>query len=323
MVFSEYSNYDGLGLAELLRRQELTSADLVDSAIDAIERLNPRINCVVQQLHDEAHATISAGLPYGPFRGVPFLVKEFGMHFAGMISSAGSRVAEGYRHTEDSVMMQRCRAAGMVAVGTSTLPEMAFNASTEALLYGPTRNPWNPEYSAGGSPAARVRRSVAAWSQSRTPRRCRFHSYSSRRQRVVGMKVSRGRTPGGPDLGMLLWGWAWSSSRRGPSAVAAMLMSSRHQTLAISTLRCATSRLPECRAHATTTTTRRCYRTHARCLRDGRRESRASGGHANAARGARSSVRGRTARLRQRAFQYVHDSLVGDHPRPLHELFRA
>ena len=179
------------------------------SAIDAIERLNPHVNCVVQKLRDLALAEIKAGLSYGPFRGVPFLVKEFGMHYKGMISSAGSRLAQGFRHSQDSVMMQRCRAAGLVAVGTSTLPEMAFNASTESLLYGPTRNPWNLEYSVGGSsggagaavgccmvPIAHANDGAGSI---RMPAACNG---------VVGMKVSRGRTLGGPDLGMLLWGLA-------------------------------------------------------------------------------------------------------------------
>jgi amidase len=83
MAFENYSDYDGLGLADLVRRREVSPYELVDSAIDAIERLNPRLNCVVQQLRDHARAEIRAGLPQGPFHGVPFLVKEFGMHFKG------------------------------------------------------------------------------------------------------------------------------------------------------------------------------------------------------------------------------------------------
>jgi amidase len=209
MVIPEYAEYDGLGLAELVRRGEVSPADLVDSAIDAIERLNSRVNCVVQSLRDQALADIKAGLPYGPFRGVPFLVKEFGMHFKGMVAAAGSRLADGYRHDTESVMMQRCRAAGLVAVGTSTLPEMAFNASTEALLYGPTRNPWNLDYSAGGSSGG----AGAAVGCGMVPIAHANDGAGSIRipaavNGVVGMKVSRGRTPGGPDLGMLLWGLA-------------------------------------------------------------------------------------------------------------------
>jgi len=207
MIVKDYGRYDGLGLAELVRRKEVSPADLVETALDAIERLNPHVNCVVQTLREQALGEIADGLPLGPLRGVPFVVKEFGMHFKGMISSAGSRLAEGYRHGTDSVMMERCRAAGMVAVGTTTLPEMAFNASTESLLYGPTRNPWNLDYATGGSsggagasvgcgmvPIAHANDGAGSI---RIPAACNG---------VVGMKVSRGRTPGGPDLGMLLWG---------------------------------------------------------------------------------------------------------------------
>lgn len=207
MIFKEYGEYDGLGLAGLVRDREVSPGDLVDSSLDAIERLNPSVNCIVQTLRDEALAQIGAGLPFGSFRGVPLLVKEFGMHFKGMESSAGSRLAAGFRHTEDSVMMQRCRAAGLVVVGTTTLPEMAFNASTESLLYGPTRNPWNTDHASGGSsggagaavgcgmvPIAHANDGAGSI---RIPAACNG---------VVGMKVTRGRTPGGPDLGMLLWG---------------------------------------------------------------------------------------------------------------------
>lgn len=209
MIFSEYSQYDGLGLAELVRRREVSPHDLVDSAIDAIERMNPKVNCVVQQLRDHARAEIRAGLPDGPFRGVPFLVKEFGMHFDGMISSGGSRISDGMPLKGDTTLMRRFRQAGFVTVGTTTTPEMAFNASTEALLYGPTRNPWNLDYAVGGSsggagaavgsgmvPIAHANDGAGSI---RAPAACNG---------VVGMKVSRGRTDTGPDMGIFLWGLA-------------------------------------------------------------------------------------------------------------------
>lgn len=209
MIFAEYGKYDGLGLAALVRSKEVSPEDLVDSAIDAIERLNPEINCVVQPLRDAALARIRAGLPYGPFRGVPLLVKEFGMHFKGMVSSGGSRMAKGFRFDHDTVMMERCHAAGMVTVGTTTTPEMAFNAASEALLYGPTRNPWNLDYSVGGSSGG----AGAAVGSGMVPIAHANDGAGSIRipgacNGVVGMKPSRGRTPGGPDFGMLLWGLA-------------------------------------------------------------------------------------------------------------------
>lgn len=209
MIFAEYSQYDGLGLAELVRRNEVTPTDLVDSAIDAIERLNPEVNCVVQELRDLALREIKAGLPYGPFRGVPFLVKEFGMHFKGMVTSAGSRLAAGLRFNTDTELMRRCRAAGLVTVGTTTTPEMAFNANTEALVYGPTHNPWHLGHSAGGSSGGAgaavgcgmvpIAHANDGGGSIRIPAACNG---------VVGMKPTRGRTPTGPEIGLFLWGLA-------------------------------------------------------------------------------------------------------------------
>lgn len=209
MIFAEYSRYDGMGLAELVRRGDVSPRDLVDSAIDAIERLNPEINCVVQRLRDEALREIKAGLPYGPFRGVPFLVKEFGMHFKGMTTSAGSRLAAGVRFDADTELMRRCRAAGLVTVGTTTTPEMAFNANSEALVYGPTRNPWHLGHSVGGSSGGAgaavgsgmvpIAHANDGGGSIRIPAACNG---------VVGMKPSRGRTPTGPDAGIFLWGMA-------------------------------------------------------------------------------------------------------------------
>ncbi|MEQ8663300.1 MAG: amidase family protein, partial [Gammaproteobacteria bacterium] len=209
MIFDEYSDYDGLGLAELVRRKEVSPRDLADSAIDAIERLNPEINCVVQKLHDMAVSEIRKGLPYGPFRGVPFLVKEFGMHFKGMRTSAGSRLAAGVTFDADSELMTRMRKAGLVTVGTTTTPEMAFNANTEALVYGPTRNPWNTGHSVGGSSGG----AGAAVASGMVPIAHANDGGGSIRipgacNGVVGMKPTRGRTPTGPDGGIFLWGLA-------------------------------------------------------------------------------------------------------------------
>ena len=209
MIIAEYSKYDGLGLAELVRLGEVSPGDLLDSAMDAIERLNPKLNCVVQKLPEHGRGQIKRGLPYGPFRGVPFLVKEFGMHFKGMVTSAGSRLAAGIRFDADSELMRRCHAAGLVTIGTTTTPEMAFNANSEALVYGPTHNPWHLDYSVGGSSGGAgaavgsgivpMAHAIDGGGSIRIPGACNG---------VVGMKPSRGRTPTGPDMGIFLWGMA-------------------------------------------------------------------------------------------------------------------
>lgn len=207
MIIKEYSHYDGLGLAELVRRGEVSVQDLVDSAFDVIQRHNPTINCVVQQLPKHAKKQIAAGVPAGPFRGVPFLVKEFGMHFKGQKSSHGSRLGADITYDFDTELQLRCNAAGLVTIGTTTTPEMAFNASSEALQYGATRNPWNLDHSVGGSSGGAgaavgsgmvpIAHANDGGGSIRIPAACNG---------VVGMKPTRGRTPGGPHGGVLLWG---------------------------------------------------------------------------------------------------------------------
>jgi len=209
MTFKQYSEYDGLGLADLVRRKQVSPQELVDSALDAIERINPDVNCVVQTLRGRAMGEIKAGLPQGPFHGVPFLVKEFGMHFKGMVTSAGSRLAQGVKFDADSELMTRCRNAGLVTIGTTTTPEMAFNVNSEALVYGSTCNPWNLGHSVGGSSGgagAAVASGIVPIAHAndgggsiRIPAACNG---------VVGMKPTRGRTPTGPDMGIFLWGMA-------------------------------------------------------------------------------------------------------------------
>ena len=209
MIFSEYGNYDGLGLAELVKKREVSARDLADSAVDAIERINPAVNCVPQVLHDEALRCIEEGVVDGPFSGVPFLVKEFGMHFKGMKTSAGSRLAAGIEFDNDTELMARCKKAGLITVGTSTTPEMAFNVNSEAKVYGSTCNPWNLEHSVGGSSGGAgagvasgmvpIAHANDGGGSIRIPAACNG---------VVGMKPSRGRVPTGPDSGIFLWGLA-------------------------------------------------------------------------------------------------------------------
>ena len=209
MGFEQYSSYDALGLADLVRRREVSPQELAECALQAIERVNPDVNCVVQTLPDYAKRQIKNGIPQGPFHGVPFLVKEFGMHFKGMTTSAGSRLAKGVSFDDDTELMTRMKNAGLVTVGTTTTPEMAFNANTESLVYGSTCNPWNLNHSVGGSSGgagAAVASGIVPMAHAndgggsiRIPAACNG---------VVGMKPSRGRTPTGPGSGIFLWGLA-------------------------------------------------------------------------------------------------------------------
>ncbi|OEV04579.1 amidase [Streptomyces oceani] len=143
--------WDATATAAAIRTGEVSAGAVVEGAIARIERLNPAHHAVIHTRFDEARAEVDAGLPDGPLRGVPFLVKDLGTEVAGLPATSGSRLfAEGVA-ARDSELVARCRRAGMVVLGTTNTPELGLNASTEPTLYGPTRNPWNTAHSPGGS----------------------------------------------------------------------------------------------------------------------------------------------------------------------------
>jgi amidase len=132
----------------------VTPAELIEAAIARIEALNPQLNAVIHPLFDKARAAASsADLADGPFRGVPFLVKDVVCHTAGDPYHAGTRFLKeaGWVEESDTELARRYRAAGFVFVGKTNTPEFAMSATTEPLAYGPSRNPWNLEHSTGGS----------------------------------------------------------------------------------------------------------------------------------------------------------------------------
>lgn len=141
---------DATAQAELVANGDVTPLDLVEAAIERIDRLNPQLNAVIHRFDDEARATKPAD---GPFRGVPFLLKDGVAHSAGHPFHNGMRALKAAQHTEpiDSELVRRVRAAGYLIVGKTNLPELASTVTTEPLAYGPTRNPWDTTRSTGGS----------------------------------------------------------------------------------------------------------------------------------------------------------------------------
>ncbi len=105
--FNEYHDYDALGLAELVRRRELSASELVDTALNAIETLNPSLNAVVRILAESARAAAASALPEGPFRGVPMLLKDTGVFLAGVPTEYGSRYFKGFTREYDSEIVRR------------------------------------------------------------------------------------------------------------------------------------------------------------------------------------------------------------------------
>jgi amidase len=142
---------DVLDLAWLVTTGEVTPRELVEASIARIEARNPTLNAVVADRFEAALAEVDAGLPEGPLKGVPFLVKDLGCDVAGLPATRGSRLFADVVAAEDSELARRYKAAGLVILGNTNSPEFGKNASTEPLLHGPTRNPWRTSHSTGGS----------------------------------------------------------------------------------------------------------------------------------------------------------------------------
>ena len=205
----EYERYDGLGLAELVRVGAVTPRELVEAAWARLERWNPHLNAVIHHLDEEARRTAAGPLPDGPFRGVPFLVKDLLEAVAGAPLSNGSRAYRGFVPTEDAEVVRRYRRAGLVFLGKTNVPEFGLLAVTEPEAFGPCRNPWardrTPGGSSGGSAAAVAARIVPLASASDGGGSIRIPASHCG---LFGLKPSRGRTPKGPLYGAIWFGAA-------------------------------------------------------------------------------------------------------------------
>lgn len=206
MSFDEYRSHDGLALAKLVREGDITAAEVLDLAISTANAVNPGINCIVEELYGRARQEVDRGLPQGPFTGVPFLLKDLGMALEGTVTTQGSRFYSDWVADYTSTIVARYQRAGLVIIGKSASPEFGGTGTTESILFGDTRNPWNLDYSAGGSSggsAAAVAAGILPLANAtdgggsiRIPASCCG---------LFGMKLSRGRTPHGPkELGSTL-----------------------------------------------------------------------------------------------------------------------
>ncbi len=200
----ELASLDATAQAHLVRRGELTARELVDATIARIERLNPQLNAVIIPTFERARAQAgSRQLPDGPFRGVPFLFKDIGAHPAGDPLHAGMRFLREVQwvEKEDSYLAAKFRTAGFVFLGKTNTPELALLPTTEPQSYGPTRNPWDPTRSTGGSSGG----AAAAVAAGMVPLAHATDGGGSIRIPasecgLVGLKPSRGRTSLGPDV---------------------------------------------------------------------------------------------------------------------------
>ncbi len=219
---TEYEEHDGLGLADLVRRGEVSPLELLDACERRFEQRNPALNAIVTPLFDAARAgiaanadadaaraSVAADAPRGPFAGVPFLVKELVASVAGVATTSASRLYADNIAAGDSEVVARIRRSGAVIVGKTNSSEFGLSPCTESQLYGVTRNPWRHDLSPGGSSggsAAAVSAGIVALAHAtdgggsiRIPASCCG---------LFGLKPTRARITAGPEGGEGLSGLA-------------------------------------------------------------------------------------------------------------------
>ena len=198
---------DATGQAELVRQNEVSASELVADAITRIEKLNPQLNAVIHELFDRAVAEAAGPLPDGPFRGVPFLLKDLGAELAGTPFSEGLAFSGDYRSTVTQELTQRYIDAGFVICGKTNTPELGILPTAEPQRFGASRNPWNTEHSTGGSSGG----SAAAVAAGMVPAAHANDGGGSIRIPasccgLVGLKPTRGRNSLAPNYGDLMGG---------------------------------------------------------------------------------------------------------------------
>lgn len=198
---------DATSLAHLVATRQVSPDELLDQALARVEALNPQLNAVVLMQVDQARQAIRDGLPDGPFRGVPFLLKDLGAEAVDFPSHSGSNLLRDTRYTFDSAIYLRIKATGAVTFGRTTAPEGGVGPVTEASVYGgPTRNPWDPTRtpggSSGGAGAAVAAGIVPLAHGSDGGGSVRIPASSCG---LFGFKATRARFPDGPAVGE---GWA-------------------------------------------------------------------------------------------------------------------
>jgi len=202
MNIDEYQSHDLLGLAALVKSGEVSGGELLDTALDVTQRVNGEVNAVVRLMEAEARRDLDGADRDAPLYGVPYLLKDLTAMYAGVPTTQGSVFFKDFVPDYDTVTVRRLRASGLVIFGKTNTPELGGNVSAEPQLFGPTRNPWNTTFSAGGSSggaAAAVSAGIVPAAHAtdgggsiRIPASCCG---------LFGLKPSRGRTSFGPKLG--------------------------------------------------------------------------------------------------------------------------
>lgn len=198
---------DATAQADLVRRKEVSAIELVEAAIERVERVNPALNAVVTPMYDEARAAAKGKLHEGPFTGVPFLLKDLQAAYAGVRMTSGATFTRDFVPDHDSELVARAKRSGLVILGKTNTPEFGLMVSTEPRLFGPARNPWDTGRTTGGSSggsAAAVAAGLVPMAHGgdgggsiRIPASCCG---------LFGLKPTRARNPSGPDHGDVISG---------------------------------------------------------------------------------------------------------------------
>jgi amidase len=136
----EFGSLDAIALAELVRKKHLKAIEIVDAAIERIERLNPTLNAVVTPMYEQARKLGVGKIPNGPFTGVPFLLKDLGAVYAGETMTMGSAALRGFVPDHDSQLVERLKCAGLIILGKTNTPELGILPTTEPKIFDPCRN---------------------------------------------------------------------------------------------------------------------------------------------------------------------------------------
>src|SRR6202035_1685410 len=210
MRFEEYRKHDAISLAGLIAKHEVSAEEVLETAIARAEQVNPALNAIVHKQYEQARQAVAAGLPEGPLKGVPYLIKDLGFFETGEPATLGSRLFKDLVADHETAYVTRCKKAGLVFMGRSSSPEFGLNPNTEPRLYGSCHNPWNLEYSPGGSSGG----AAAAVAAGILPVAHATDGGGSIRIPaaqcgLLGLKPSRGRMSFGPDVGE---GWGGMST---------------------------------------------------------------------------------------------------------------
>ena len=200
--FKEYELYDAIGLADCVRKGDVSAKELCEEAIQRVEKRNPQLNAVVTPMFDRGRQAADQSQPDGPFAGVPFLLKDLMFEYAGVPMTSGCKAYRNHVPDYDSEMVTRYKQAGLITIGRTNTPEFGLAGFTEPELFGPCRNPWNTEHTPGGSSGG----TAAAVASGMVPMAAGGDGGGSIRIPAAycglfGLKPSRGRNPSGPRHG--------------------------------------------------------------------------------------------------------------------------